>query len=97
MPDFLILMHADETDPGPQTWEPYLTRLADAGVLRGGSAIGAGTCVRRTGPVPPVSSHLAGFIRVEADSIAHVKKLLPGNPTYEAGGTIEIRELPVTD
>jgi hypothetical protein len=94
MPDFLILMHADETDPGPQSWDAYLNKLSGLGVLRGGSAMGSGKCVRRHGPIPPVSAHLAGFIRVEADSIAHVESLLGGNPTYEAGGTIEIRELP---
>jgi hypothetical protein len=31
---------------------------------------------------------------VNAENLAAAKSLLPGNPVYEAGGTVEIRELP---
>jgi hypothetical protein len=31
-----------------------------------------------------------------ARDLAHARSLLPGNPVYEAGGTVEIRELPRT-
>ena len=58
-----------------------------------GSAIGEGPCLRKAGAAPGVTAHLAGFIRVNADSLAAAKPLLPGNPVYEAGGTVEIREL----
>jgi len=34
---------------------------------------------------------------VTADSLEAAKSLLLGNPVFEAGGTIEIRELPRTD
>jgi hypothetical protein len=53
--------------------------------------------VRKAGVAPDVTAHLAGFIRVNADNLAAAKSLLSGNPVYEAGGTVEIRELPRGD
>jgi hypothetical protein len=47
--------------------------------------------------VPGITANLTGYIRLKADSIEHAKSLLTGNPHYEAGGTVEIRELPRTD
>ena len=38
--------------------------------------------------------HLSGYIRVQAETLEAAKKLLEGNPVFEAGGTVEIRELP---
>jgi hypothetical protein len=34
---------------------------------------------------------------VKAASLEEAKSLLAGNPHFEAGGTVEIRELPRTD
>jgi hypothetical protein len=65
--------------------------------LQGGSAIGPGLCARKGGPPPPVTGHLTGFIRVAAADLEDAWALLSGNPVFEAGGTVEIRELPYTD
>jgi hypothetical protein len=94
MPDYLFLMHDDAAEDGD--WEPYLQTLQRAGKLQGGSAIGPGLCVRKAGPTPPITGHLVGFIRVEASSLAEARNLLTGNPVFENGGTVEIRELPKT-
>jgi YCII-related domain-containing protein len=95
MPDYLFLMHDDATEDGD--WGPYLQMLERAGKLQGGSAIGSGLCVRKAGRPPPITGHLAGFIRVEAGNLAEAQALLAGNPVFENGGTVEIRELPKTD
>ncbi len=58
--------------------------------------MGGGLCVRKSGPAPAMTSHLSGFIRIRADSLDHARALLAGNPAYEQGGTVEIRELPVS-
>ena len=79
------------------SWEPYLRRLRESGCFEGGSAIGDGICVRKGGVPPSLTEHLTGYIRVTAASLHQAKSLLPGNPHYEAGGTVEIRELPRTD
>ena len=98
MADYMLLMHDDEADTGiSQDWGAYLEKLRSAGVLRGGSAIGPGICVRRRGVAPGITAHLTGFIRVDARDIDHLRELLTGNPMLEAGGTVEIRELPRTD
>jgi hypothetical protein len=92
MPDYLFLMHDDATEHGD--WGAYLHALQHVGKLQGGSSIGPGLCVRKTGQAPAITAHLVGFIRVEADSLEAACDLLVGNPVFEGGGTVEIRELP---
>jgi hypothetical protein len=98
MPDYLFLMHDDTTQPVDITaWNPYFASLSATGCFQGGSAIGGGLCARKSGPAPAITAQLGGFIRVSADSLDHAQTLLAGNPIYEAGGTVEIRELPRTN
>jgi len=96
MAEYIFLMH-DDSDADDSAWEPYLHRLRQGGFFEGGSAIGDGICARKSGAPAPVTAHLAGFIRVNAASLDQAKSLLIGNPVFEAGGTVEIRELPRTD
>jgi hypothetical protein len=93
--DYIFLVH-DDVDDGGADWEPYLARLRESGHFEGGSAIGDGLCVRKTGVAPPLSAHLVGYLRVSANNLEHAKSMLAGNPHFEAGGTVEIRELPRT-
>jgi hypothetical protein len=100
MPDYLFLMHDDipdlEGEGSSDDWGPYIARLQMSGNFQGGSAIGAGICARKSGAVPAITGHLVGFVRVGADNLEHARTLLVGNPVFEAGGTVEIRELPRT-
>jgi hypothetical protein len=96
MPDYILLMH-DDADDGAADWGPYLGKLKSSGHFEGGSAIGDGACVRKAGVASPMSTHLTGYVRVSADSLAHAKSMVAGNPHFEAGGTVEIRELPRAD
>ena len=98
MADFLMLMHDDATAPvDGAAWGAYLGGLKVLGVFEGGSGVGEGVCLRKTGAPAAVSSHIVGFIRVRADDIEHAASLLAGNPVYEAGGAVEIRTLPRDD
>lgn len=95
MADFLILMHADAPrQPDPAAWDPYFKRLRDLGVFDGGSAIGAGTTHRQSAEPAQVSAQLTGYIRIRAGSLDEARALIDGNPVFDAGGTVEIRELP---
>jgi len=96
MADYIFLMH-DDAVAEEQDWGPYLHSLRQRGIFQGGSAIGDGVCVRKSGKAAPLSAQLAGFVRVRAGSIEQAKALLSGNPVFEAGGTVEIRALPQTD
>ena len=87
MADYILLMHDDAADDGD--WEPYLGRLRQSGSFQGGSAIGDGVCAPEGRPGCSVTEHLAGYIRVTADSLDQAKSLLAGNPHFEAGGTVE--------
>jgi len=96
MAEFIFLMHDDATADDDADWEPYLRKLQQDGAFEGGSAIGDGVCARKAGAPAGLTRHLAGYIRVTADSLDEAKSLLAGNPVFEAGGTVEIRELPRT-
>ena len=98
MTDFILLMHVDTTStPASEAWDAYFSRLASLGVFDGGSAIGKGAVYRKAGPAGPSSGHIDGYIRVRAASLAAARALLEGNPVYECGGSVEIRELPRDD
>jgi hypothetical protein len=98
MGDYLLLMRADAPDQGraddPSLWERYISGLRASGRFSGGSSVGPGA-IYRVGqePVETVGV-LSGFLRVEAGSLDEASAFLVGNPVYEAGGTVEIRELP---
>jgi len=91
--DFLFLMHTDAGGDAA-AWDGYLKALQAAGVLRGGSRIGEGACFRKNGTVSEVTGHLGGYIKIEVPDFEAARAWLSGNPVYEAGGTVEIRELP---
>ena len=94
MADYIFLMHDDAAGGAGLDWEPYLSKLRETGVFQGGSEIGAGACFCKSGDAPDPTAHIGGFIRVTAVDLDAAKRLLAGNPVYEAGGTVEIRELP---
>lgn len=88
------------TDAALESWAPvtvYFQRLRKSGQFDGGSAIGDGECVRKTGQPGLLHASLGGYIRVRAPDLAAAKSLVLGNPVFEAGGTVEVRELPRTD
>ncbi len=99
MREYIFFMHGDVpeqegTGRDPATWEQYVETLRTAGRFQGGSSIGAGECVSKRRPPKQTTSHLSGYIRVQARDLEDAKALLEGNPVFEAGGTVEIRELP---
>jgi hypothetical protein len=94
MADYIFLHHDDAGDHDIEEWGPYLDRLRELGVFEGGSPIGPGEAFRKAGQPRPVTSDIYGYIRVQAADLAAATALLPGHPSYEAGGTVEIRELP---
>ena len=93
--EYILFTH-DATAEEPSAWDPYLQGLDRKGVFEGSSETGAGIRVRKGGAPLDVTQHLAGYIRVTAATIEEAKSLLAGNPHFEAGGTVEIRELPRT-
>ncbi|XLZ69805.1 hypothetical protein ABT364_25270 [Massilia sp. SR12] len=100
MNEYIFLMFGDAADAtmadDGALWDAYITRLQASGQFDGGSAIGAGLRCRQGSGAQPAPPGCTGFIRVRAESLAAAQALLDGNPTYEAGGTVEVRELPRT-
>jgi hypothetical protein len=98
MNDYLLLMHDDARDPAlaedAVQWERYLAGLRASGRFDGGSSIGAGARYAKGASPAPVRGGPSGFLRVRAASVEDAAAFLAGNPVYEAGGTVEIRELP---
>jgi hypothetical protein len=91
--EFLLLMHRDGGPEAPGAWEAYIGGLITKGVFAGGSSLGRGQAVRKGASPALGSAQLAGFLRVTAPSLEAALKLVEGNPTHEAGGTVEVREL----
>lgn len=96
MAEYIFLMH-DDAEADANAWQPYIADLQRRGCFEGGSAIGGGICVRKRDVVSSITTHLTGYIRINAENLEQAKSLLAGNPLFEAGGTVEIRELPRTD
>jgi hypothetical protein len=94
MNDYILLMHDDSTDVAvandSATWDNYFMILQKSGSFDGGSAIGKGLAFRKTGEPGASCEQLSGYIR----NLEQAQSFLTGNPIYEAGGTVEIRELP---
>ncbi|HEX7804439.1 MAG TPA: hypothetical protein VF471_16975 [Pseudoxanthomonas sp.] len=99
MNDYIFLMYESAQSASASTdsdWGVYLERLDESGHFGGGSAIGEGLCASKSEASASITAELSGYIRVTANSIEEARALLSGNPTYEAGGRVEIRELPRT-
>jgi hypothetical protein len=98
--DFIVLMHDDAIDNvlanAPLAWESYLQSLQASGCFGGGSAIGSGETFRKR-VLAKATSGLNGFVRLRCVDLAKARALLEGNPAFEAGATVEIRELPQDD
>jgi hypothetical protein len=95
MAEYMLLMHGD-AEADANAWQPYISELQRRGVFEGGSAIGDGICVRKSGESSAITAHVTGYMRVNVETLEQAKSLLAGNPLFEAGGTVEIRELPRT-
>ena len=99
MTDFIMFMHDDVPD-GQRSpdgdWAAYFAKLREVGAFQGGSSIGDGVCASKSSQSAKITEHLSGYIRIRAESLASARELVVGNPVYEAGGTVEIRELPKT-
>lgn len=94
MKDYMFLMHDDATKQEGD-WGPYFRKLERSGQFEGGSSIDdQGLCMVKSGTPKKITSHLIGYLVVQALNLTEAKKLVIGNPVYEAGGTVEIRELP---
>ena len=97
MNDYILLMYNDvpEGQQRPhEEWGTYLTKLREAAAFQGGSSMGGGACVRKGGSTSDISRHIGGYIRISAADLDAARALVAGNPVYEGGGTVEIRELP---
>jgi hypothetical protein len=100
MNEYILLMHDDVVDTAIATdatrWGQYMSTLRASGQFDGGSAIGKGMVFRKDCAGDAATTPVSGYLRIRAESADAARKFLIGNPNYEAGGTVEIRELPRT-
>jgi hypothetical protein len=99
MNDYILLMHNDApggTGDSDDAWAAYFAKLRQSGAFQGGSAIGGGICASKSSSARAITQHVSGYIRVRAESMDSARELVIGNPVFESGGTVEIRELPKT-
>lgn len=88
MAEFMMLMKgsgkADE-------WAGYIEKLVNSGTFRGGSELANGSCISKTDTNSACT--VTGFMRFEAVNKEQILALLPGNPVYESGGSVEVLEI----
>lgn len=100
MDEFILFMHDDAVDTAIATdgnlWAQYMSSLRTSGRFDGGSSIGTGTVFRKGRADTAAETVISGYLRVRAENADEARRFLVGNPVYEAGGTVEIRELPRT-
>jgi len=98
MNEYILFMHDDVLEStianDEARWGQYIEELRASGQFDGGSSIGDGAvfkknCVSQAAPLT-----VTGYIRVRAENMDAAREFLNGNPIFEAGGTVEIRELP---
>jgi hypothetical protein len=95
MRDFILLMHGDTVRvPTDAMWDAYFARLRALGAFVGGSSIGDGVTLRNGAAAAPLTRAITGFIRVRAADLAAARALVAGNPVFDNGGTVEVRDLP---
>lgn len=97
MNEYIFLMYGDVTDlsvaDDGTRWEQYISTLRASGQFEGGSSIGHGARCKKDSVQDTSHSAITGYIRIQAENIEAAKRFLVGNPTFEAGGMIEVREL----
>jgi hypothetical protein len=100
MNDYILFMHDDAADAAiaadGNLWAQYMSTLRASGRFDGGSAIGTGIAFQKGAAGKAAATAISGFIRIRAENADAAQEFLIGNPIYEAGGTVEIRELPRT-
>ncbi|MCK7594661.1 hypothetical protein [Pseudomarimonas salicorniae] len=98
MNDYVLLMYDDVTDQAASedsdAWARYLSALRGSGCFEGGSSIGRGLSFKRGRPTQAASVNISGFIRVRAETLEAAARWVEGNPVHDAGGTVEVRDLP---
>ncbi|MGL4542879.1 MAG: hypothetical protein ACRCUI_10260 [Polymorphobacter sp.] len=94
MSQFILLMHDDTVRQSTDAmWDSYFARLRALDAFDGGSSIGGGVALRDGAPAAALTTQITGFIRVRAHDLVAAQALVAGNPIFECGGTIEVREL----
>ncbi len=97
MTEYILFMHDDAVDRDAAgdgaRWASYLAGLRQSGQFDGGSSIGQGMCLNKDGGDRPAAVTPTGYLRVRASSFEEARRFVEGNPVYEAGGTVELREL----
>ena len=87
MPQYIMVMMGSASNGD---WNDYVDSLVNSGCFRGGSSLGNGVSVSKN--EKDGECQVTGFMRFSAESIDEVRKLVSGNPLYEAGGRIELLE-----
>ena len=97
MKEYILLMHSDVRDQhsadDSHNWDNYLSTLRGSGQFDSGSAIGQGQRYNKHSTEQQADTDISGFIRIRAENLQAARQLLAGNPVYEAGGLVEIREV----
>lgn len=94
MTQYILLIHGNtKTRPTADEWDEFLTAARQSGLFQGGSAIGDRITLGDTQSAKS-SSHIAGYMRFDADDRQQIVDLLQKHPVIVHGGSAELCEMP---
>lgn len=94
--EYIVLIRNNATSPASSNeWDGFFDRAKSSGMFKGGSALGSAFVMGKEVD-EQASSMLGGFMRFDSESTTELKALLETHPVVQAGGSIEVVEMPVT-
>lgn len=87
MPQYVMVMMGAASSGD---WDNYIGVLVNSGCFTGGSSLGNGISVSKN--EADRECQITGYMRFSAQNIDEARKLVAGNPLFEAGGRIELLE-----
>lgn len=84
-----------DATPSTDEWNQFLQDAKDSGMFQGGSALGRRHAIGKK-QASDSTDMIVGFMRFDADDLTLLKRLLDTHPVILNGGTIELREMPLS-
>lgn len=93
---YIAFIHGNsDSTPTMDAWNQFLQAAKESGMFQGGSALGKRHSIGKK-QASDSTETIVGFMRFDTDDLTVLKRLLDTHPVILNGGTIELREMPVS-
>lgn len=93
---YLVLIHGNaDSVPGKEEWDHFIQEAHNSGMFQGGSALGKRYAMGKESAFDSTQI-IVGFMRFDSDDLMPLQDLLESHPVIRHGGTLELREMPLS-